>query len=97
MLAPVVADPADDLRRGVEPGAVAGDPARHRVRGPDPHQRLGGHRSVVGQEAVELGTGAAQPVQGVEKNVVGHRISVRRRVGTNAESTTNRARKGHDQ
>ena len=28
MLAPVVADPADDLRRGVEPGAVAVDPAR---------------------------------------------------------------------
>ena len=48
-----------------------------RIRRADPHQRLRGHRTVVGQEAVELGTGAAQPVEGVEQDVVGHPASVR--------------------
>jgi hypothetical protein len=75
--APVVADPADDLGRGVEPDAVAVDPARHRVGRPDADERLRGHRAVVGQEAVELGAGATQPVQGVEQDVVAHPISVR--------------------
>jgi hypothetical protein len=49
--------------RGVlQPLLVRADPAVEPVRTAHPHQRVGGHRPVVGQPAVELGAG---PVAGV--------------------------------
>ena len=72
-------DTADRFRGRGEPGAIRVHPARYDVHGPDPHQRLGGHRAVVGEEPVELGSGSAQPIQGVQQDVVaGHPLSVRR-------------------
>jgi hypothetical protein len=79
VLAPVfVLDTADWFRGRSEPGAIRVHPARYDLHGPDPHQRLGGHRAVVGEEPVELGSGSAKPIQGVQQDVVaGHPLSVR--------------------
>ena len=73
----VVADTAANLRCGIEPREVAVDPAGDGGGTAHLGQRLGRHRPVIGEEAVELGTGATQAVEGVEQRLISHRSMLR--------------------
>jgi hypothetical protein len=62
----VVADSAANLWCGIKSDEVAVDPAGNGVGTAQLGQRFGRHRTVIGEEPVELGTGATQAVEGVE-------------------------------
>ena len=65
-------DPVPWRRLRGEPGPVPVHPAGDLVVGAELDDRFGGHRPVVGQEAVELRPGVPQPVEGVEQGVGHH-------------------------
>jgi hypothetical protein len=68
----VIANTAANCWCGIEADEVTVDPARDGIGSPQPGQRFGRHRAVIGEEAVELGTGATQAVEGVEERLVSH-------------------------